>query len=148
MQPYYTNEVRFLIPDRCVDRTVNAFIIPKGVAGDPIDPDDVGEFSLVITRVPLAPEMSLSVYLDRQVDSVSQMLPEFRLLSRRPTSVDNQPAEQVDFSWRSDESLMRQQQTHFRYGSVVVTVTGTAVDLDFDKHRAALAEMLATMKAN
>ena len=148
MQPYYTNEVRFLIPDRCVDRTVNAFVIPKGVAGDPVDPDDTGEFSLVITRVPLAPELSLSAYLDRQLESVSQMLPEFRLLSRRPASVDNRPAEQVDFSWRSDESLMRQQQTHFRHGPVVVTVTGTAEDLTFDKHRVALAEMLATMKAN
>ena len=148
MQPYYTNEVRFLIPDRCVDRTVNAFIIPKGKAGDPVDPDDPGEFSLVITRTPLPAEMSLSVYLDRQLEAVSGMLPEFRLLSRRPTSIDNQPAEQVDFSWRSDESLMRQQQTHFRHGPVVVTVTGTAVDLHFDRHRAALAEMLATMKAN
>jgi hypothetical protein len=148
MQPYYTNEVRFLIPDRCVDRTVNAFIIPRGKLGEPVDPDDTGEFSLVITRVPIAPEMSLSTYLDRQLEAVSEMLREFRLLSRRPTSVDNRPAEQVDFSWRSEESLMRQQQTHFQYGSVVVTVTGTAVDLDFDKHRAALAEMLATMKAN
>lgn len=148
MQPYHTNEVRFLIPDRCVDRTVNAFIIPKGKAGDPVDPDDTGEFSLVITRAPLAPRMSLSVYLDRQLASVSEMLPEFRLLSRRPTSVDNLPAEQVDFSWRSQEALMRQQQTHFQHGQVVVTVTGTAVDVDFDKHRAALAEMLATMKAN
>lgn len=148
MQPYYTNEVRFLIPDRCVDRTVNAFIIPKGKAGDPIDPDDTGEFSLVITRTPLPAEMSLSVYLDRQLEAVSGMLPEFRLLSRRPTSIDNQPADQVDFSWRSDGSLMRQQQTHFRHGPVVVTVTGTAVDQHFDRHRAALAEMLATMKAN
>ena len=148
MQPYYTNEVRFLIPDRCVDRTVNAFIIPKGKAGDPVDPDDTGEFSLVITRVPLAPGMPLSVYLDRQLEAVGAMLREFRLLSRRPATIDNRPAEQVDFSWRSDESLMRQQQTHFQYGSVVVTVTGTALDLDFDKHRAALAEMLATMKAN
>ena len=148
MKTYYTNEVRFLIPARCVDRTVNAFVIPKGGPGDPIDPDDMGEFSLVVTRAPLPVGLSLPIYIDRQLEAVEDMLPEFRLLSRHPTTVDNAAAEQVDFTWRSDESLMRQQQTHFVHGPLVVTVTGTAVEPLFSKHRAALDQMLITMKVN
>lgn len=148
MQTYYTNEVRFILPDRAMDRSVNAFVIPKGNPGDFADPNDTGEFSLVITRTPLPAGITLSVYLDRQVEAVGDLLPAFHLLSRRPVLVDNLPAEQVDFTWHSETAPMRQQQTHFLHGPLVVTVTGTAEDALFGKHRAALAEMLATMKVN
>lgn len=148
MKTYYTNEVRFVIPSRSVDRTVNAFVVPAGGSGDPIDPDAPGEFSLVVTRAPLPPGLSLPAYLDRQIASVAEMLPDFHLLSRQSATVDNQPAEQVDFSWRSEEAPMRQQQTHFLHGSLVVSVTGTATDALFAKHRPVLEQALLTMKMN
>lgn len=148
MQTYYTNEMRFLLPDGCLDSSVNAFVIPKSKPGDPVDPNDPGEFSLVVTRTLLPAEMTLSAYLSRQLETLDDVLPEFHLLSRRPSSVDNFPAEQMDFTWQSETAPMRQQQTHFLHGPLVVTVTGTAEDPLFNKHRAALTEMLATMKIN
>ena len=148
MQTYYTNEVRFLLPDGCLDSSVNAFVIPKGKPGGAVDPNDPGEFSLVVTRTPLPAGMTLSDYLARQLEALDDVLPEFHLLSRRPSSVDNLPAEQVDFIWQSEKASMRQQQTHFLHGPLVVTVTGTAEEPLFNKHHAALTDMLATMKIN
>jgi hypothetical protein len=148
MQTYYTNEVRFLLPDGCLGSSVNAFVIPKGDPGDPVDPSDPGDFSLVVTRTLLPAEMTLSTYLSRQLEALDDVPPEFHLLSRRLSSVDNLPAEQVDFTWQSETAPMRQQQTHFLHGPLVVTVTGTAEDLLFSRHRAALTDMLATMKIN
>ena len=148
MKTYYTNEVRFVIPSRTVDRTVNAFVVPAGGPGDPVDPDEKGEFSLVVTRAPISGTDTLSAYVTRQIQAVEGMLPEFRLLSRHPTTIDNLPAEQVDFAWRSEDALMRQQQTHFLHGNLVVSVTGTALDPLYAKHRPVLEQVLATMKLN
>ncbi len=148
MKTYYTNEVRFVIPARTVDRTVNAFVVPAGGPLDPVDPDEKGEFSLVITRAPVVAGDTLPAYVTRQIQAAEGMLPEFRLLSRRPTTVDNLPAEQVDFTWRSEDALMRQQQTHFRHGDLVVSVTGTALDTLYAKHRPVLEQALITMKLN
>lgn len=148
MQPYYTNEVRFILPDRHVDRSITGFVIPGGEPGTPIDPDEPGEFSLVLTREAISGRTTASDLVQRQVEAMEQALSEFRLRDRQRTRVDDQPAERVEFTWRTDGQLMRQQQTCFLCGDVAVTVTGTAKEPFFDKHRRILEQALETMKIN
>ena len=149
MQPYYTNEVRFILPDRYVDRSITGFVIPGGGSNDPIDPDKPGEFSLVLTREAVSAGTTASDLVRRQIEAMEQSLVEFRLRDRAATRVDDQPAERFEFTWRTEGQLMRQQQTYFLSGNgVAVTVTGTAQEPFFEKHRRVLEQALATMKIN
>ncbi len=148
MKPYYTNEVRFILPDRYVDRSITGFVIPGGGPSDPINADEPGEFSLVLTREAVPADTSASDLVRRQIEAMEQALPEFRLRDRQATRVDDQPAERFEFTWRAEGQLMRQQQTYFLRDGVAVTVTGTAQEPFFDKHRHVMEQALATMKIN
>lgn len=148
MKPYYTNEVRFILPDRYVDRSITGFVIPGGGPSDPINADEPGEFSLVLTREAVPADTSASDLVRRQIEAMEQALPEFRLRDRQTTRVDDQPAERFEFTWRAEGQLMRQQQTYFLRDGVAVTVTGTAQEPFFDKHRHVMEQALATMKIN
>ena len=148
MKPYYTNEVRFILPDRYVDRSITGFVIPGGGPSDPLDPDKPGEFSLVLTREAVPAGTSASDLVRRQIEAMEQALTDFRLRDRAATRVDDQPAERFEFTWRTEGQLMRQQQTYFLANGVAVTVTGTAQEPFFEKHRPVLEQALATMKIN
>ncbi|MGI4787519.1 MAG: DcrB-related protein [Janthinobacterium lividum] len=148
MKSYYTNEVRFILPDRYVDRSITGFVIPGGGPNDPINPEEPGEFSLVLTREAVPAGTSVSDLVHRQLDSMEQVLSEFRLRDRASTRIDDQPAERFEFTWRTEGQLMRQQQTYFLTDGVAVTVTGTALEPLFEKHRHILEQALATMKIN
>ena len=148
MKPYYTNEVRFILPDRYVDRSITGFVIPGGGPSDPINPDAPGEFSLILTREAVPPGTSAADLARRQIDVMDQSLPEFSLRDRTATRVDDHPAERFEFTWRTEGQLMRQQQTSFLVSGVAVTVTGTAQEPLFEKHRPVLEQALATMKIN
>lgn len=149
MKSYYTNEVRFILPDRYVDRSITGFVIPGGGPNDPINGDAPGEFSLVLTREAISSGMSISDLVHRQIDSMERELSEFRLRERIATRIDDQPAERFEFTWRMEGQLMRQQQTYFLAdGGVAVTVTGTAQEPLFDKHRHVLEQAMSTMKIN
>ncbi len=43
---------------------------------------------------------------------------------------------------------MRQQQTHFLHRGILVSMTGTASEADFPRHREVLDLVLTTMKLN
>jgi len=148
MKSYYTNEVRFILPDRYVDRSITGFVIPGGGPNDPINADEPGEFSLVLTREAVSADTSASDLVRRQIGAMEQALSEFRLRDRQATRVDDQPAERFEFTWRAEGQLMRQQQTYFLCDGVAVTVTGTAKEPLFDKHRHVLEQALTTMKIN
>lgn len=148
MKSYYTNEVRFILPDRYVDRSITGFVIPGGGPSDPINADEPGEFSLVLTREAVPGGTSASDLVGRQIEVMEQSLPEFRLRDRQAMRVDDRPAEQFEFTWRAEGRLMRQQQSYFLRDNVAVTVTGTAQEPFWEKHRHILEQALATMKIN
>ncbi len=148
MKTYYTNEVRFLLPSQCVDRSITAFIVPK--AGSPTPPPlgESGEFSMILTRDEAPAGLPLTALVSGQLSALESALPTFFLQERRAASVDNLPAEQVEFTWVNGDSPMRQRQTHFLSGGLLVTLTGTALDADFPRHRDVLDQVVATMKIN
>ncbi len=149
IKTYYTNEVRFLLPSQCVDRSITAFVVPKQGAVEPLPPGEPGEFSVILTREEVPAHLALPVIVSRQLDALEAALPDFALLRRQAVTVDNLPAEQVEFTWLGDKAaVMRQQQTHFLHGVILVSLTGTALDADFPRHRDALSLMLTTMKLN
>lgn len=147
MKTYYTNEVRFLLPSQCVDRSITAFMVPK--AGSPVPPPgEPGEFSLILTREEVPVGLTLPAIVSSQLDTLESALKGFTLQKRQVTSVDNLPAEQVEFTWVNNDVPMRQQQTHFLHQGILVSVTGTASEADFPRHRDVLDLVLATMKLN
>lgn len=147
MKTYYTNEVRFLLPSQCVDRSITAFIVPKA-GSPPPSPGEPGEFSMILTREEAPASLALTALVGGQLDALASALPTFRLQERRAASVDNLPAEQVEFTWVNNGVLTRQRQTHFLTGGLLVTLTGTALDADFPRHRDVLDQVVATMKIN
>ena len=148
MKTYYTNEVRFLLPSQCIDRAITAFMVPKEGLPVPTPPGEPGEFSLLLTREETPDGLTLPVIVNRQLDALESALTGFILQKRQPASVDNLPAEQVEFTWVNNDVPMRQQQTHFLHRGILVSVTGTALEADFPRHRNILELVLTTMKLN
>ncbi len=148
MKTYYTNEVRFLLPSQCVDRSITAFMVPKEGSPVPPPPGEPGEFSLILTREEVPAGLTLPAIVSRQLDILASALTSFALQKRQATSVDNLPAEQVEFTWVNNDVPMRQQQTHFLHQGILVSMTGTALEADFSRNREVLNLVLTTMKLN
>ena len=148
MKTYYTNEVRFLLPSQCVDRSITAFMVPKEGSPMPPPPGEAGEFSVILTREEVPPDLTLAVIVSDQLDVLASALTSFTLQKRQAVSVDNLPAEQVEFTWLNNNAPMRQQQTHFLHRGILVSITGTALEADFSRHRNVLDLVLTTMKLN
>lgn len=148
MKTYYTNEVRFLLPSQCVDRSITAFMVPKEGSPVPPPPGEPGEFSLILTREEVPVGLTLPAIVSSQLDILASALTDFALQKRQAASVDNLPAEQVEFTWLNRDVPMRQQQTHFLHRGILVSMTGTASEADFPRHREVLDLVLTTMKLN
>lgn len=148
MKTYYTNEVRFLLPSQCVDRSITAFMVAKEGSPVPPPPGEPGEFSLILTREEVPAGLTLPAIVSSQLDILASALTDFTLQKRQAASVDNLPAEQVEFTWVNSAVPMRQQQTHFLHRGVLVSITGTALEADFSRHRDVLDLVLTTMKLN
>ena len=127
MKTYYTNEVRFLLPSQCVDRSITAFMVPREGSPVPPPPGEPGEFSLILTREEVPSDLTLLVIVSDQLDALEAAVSDFMLNNHVP---------------------MRQQQTHFLHGGILVSVTGTAQEADFSRHRNVLDLVLTTMKLN
>jgi hypothetical protein len=148
MKTYYTNEVRFLLPTQCVDRSITAFMVPKEGSPVPPPPGEPGEFSVILTREAVPAGLMLPAIVSSQLDVLASALTDFTLQKRQAVTVDNLPAEQVEFTWLNSDIPMRQQQTHFLHQGILVSITGTALEADFSRHRDVLNLVLTTMKLN
>lgn len=123
MRSYTIDEASFNIPDEWSDKSVNVFS-PSG--------DLPGDFSLVITRDSLPDEQSLGSYVDGQLEELSSTLPQFRLIRRYESTVDNLPAYNAEFTWRAEGNpeakLMMQRQTYVTSARAVLILTATTIE--------------------
>lgn len=143
MRIYQTNEARFFVPDEYVDRSMTAFIVPRSGSGDPGEP---GEFSFVMTREEVSPGIDIAAYADEQMIGLAQALEGFRQLRREKTTLDDQPAEQAEFTWVSEGQMMRQHQTYVQVRNTVLTITATALAEVFPRHEGTLMRLIRGMQ--
>ena len=137
-----------MLPSQCVDRSITAFMVPKEGSPVPPPPGEPGEFSVILTREAVPAGLMLPAIVSSQLDVLASALTDFTLQKRQAVSVDNLPAEQVEFTWLNSDTPMRQQQTHFLHQGILVSITGTALEADFSRHRDVLNLVLTTMKLN
>ena len=139
MTSYYINEGRFLIAAAWRDQSLTMFSSPA---------DAPAEFSLVIGRDRVPPDMASNAYARRQLDQLPASLPQFRLLRQNDTRLDNIPAVEVEFFWQSEKGMMHQLQVYVVHDQVALTFTGTAPEGVFAQHLPDLRRLLDTFKFN
>lgn len=123
MRAYTIDEASFSIPDEWSDKSVNVFS-PAG--------ELPGDFSFVITRGSLGGEQNLASYVDDQLKELSTTLPQFRLIRKYESSVDNSTAFQTEFTWKTDDKaegkMMMQRQIYVNAGRAVLILTATTIE--------------------
>lgn len=139
MNSYYINEGRFLIPATWRDQSLTMFSSPA---------DAPAEFSLVVSRDRVPPDMTSGVYARRQIDQLPVGLPQFRLLRQADTQLDNVPSVEAEFFWQSEQGLMHQLQVYVVHDRTALTFTGTAPEGTFARHLPDLRRLLDTFKFN
>jgi len=139
MTPYYVNEGRFLIPPAWRDQSLTMFSAPA---------DAPAEFSLVIGRVKVPPEVTADAFARQQLTQLPAALAQFRLSRQGPALLDNVPAVEAEFFWQSEAGRMHQFQVYVVQAGVALTVTATAPEGAFERHRPDLLRLLSTFKFN
>jgi hypothetical protein len=123
------------------DRTVNGLSFPAG--------SKQPTASFAITRDVQKPaDQSLASYVDRQLVQLAKSCARFDLVNREAVEVDGAPAERLDFTWRTPDGIVvQQQQTIFLLPSgVALTLTATAPRNKFKEHAARFQSFVETFR--
>jgi hypothetical protein len=120
---YHVNEFTFDLPQMLKDKSINVFSLSDS------EPSD---FSLVVTRGPLAEGENITSFTNRQLQHFAKTMPGFELVRQSDTSVSKTaPATFLDFKWTSQGNPVHQWQVAFparekaHERDLVVMVTGT-----------------------
>lgn len=137
MGTYRIHEGSLELPDGYVDQTLNVFPNSSAVPAD---------FSVVVSRdAPLAGE-NLQSYFERQMKQLPNTLPGLKVLRRGQTTVGDQPAMEVEYTWVSKGMKMHQRQATLMVGGRILNVTASAHDNAFHKFAAQFEEILGSFK--
>lgn len=135
MRTYRIDEASFNIPDEWKDKSVNVFS-PTG--------ELPGDFSFVITRGDLGGDQNLASYVEEQLEGLSNTLPEFRLIRKNETAVDNSHAFNTEFTWKAENKSMAQQQTYVMSERVVLVLTATTIEKFSQEHRRIIDNIISS----
>jgi hypothetical protein len=123
------------------DRTVNGLAFPVG--------SKQPTASFAITRdTTHGAGNSVSRYVDKQLVQLAKSCARFDLVNREDVTVDGQPAQQIDFTWRTPDGLVvHQQQTIVMLPTgVALSFTATAPKNRFKDHAARFHAFVETFK--
>lgn len=138
---FQMNEGALSVPPQWEDKTITALSFPAGSRSP--------EASFAITRDPGGNGAgSLSGYVDRQVADLAKTCRKFSLIDRHACTVDNLPAEVIEFSWQSPDGMgVVQQQTVLLLSSgVALTFTGTARREKFSSYADMFQQMVGSFQ--
>lgn len=139
MPVFRFNEGEMKISKGWEDRTVNGLSFPAG--------SKQPTASFAITRDVQKPaDQALSSYVDKQLVALAKSCARFDLVNRETLEVDGEPAERLDFTWRTpDGVVVQQQQTIFILPTgVAMTLTATAPRNKFKDHAARFQSFVET----
>jgi hypothetical protein len=137
MRIYTIDEASFNIPDEWSDKSVNVFS-PSG--------DLPGDFSFVITRGRLGSDQSLASYVEDQLKELSTTLPQFRLIRKYESAVDNLSAFNTEFTWKAEEKPMVQRQTYVMFERAVLVLTATAIEKFSREYRLVIDNVISSFR--
>jgi hypothetical protein len=137
MRAYTIDEASFNIPDEWSDKSVNVFS-PSG--------DLPGDFSFVITRGSLGSDQNLASYVEEQLKELSTTLPQFRLIRKYESTVDNLPAYNTEFTWEAEKRPMIQRQTYVMFDRVVLVLTATTVEKFSREYKLVIDNVISSFK--
>ncbi len=141
--PYHTNHATFELPAQLKDKTMHMFTLAD---------EGPSEFSVVMSHADAQGDDSLVNFADRLVAELGNSLPDFRLLNRVERTVDETPAVELAYRWRSAGHLMHQRQVitmlpRTEAGEVkAMLIAATCLSQFTDEWNAAFDGMLASVK--
>lgn len=123
MTLYRIQEADLDIPDAWQDQSINIFKLPA-VGG-------AKEASFVISRDASQGDAIFADYIDKQVKSAEQQLPEFKLVQRWDTVLYEHAATLLDYTWKREgrELMLRQMFIERKPAVLITTLTTTPSDL-------------------
>lgn len=123
---YRLNEAEIVVPDGWKDHSVNTFLLPSGPQG--------GALSLVVTRDHDSPDLDLTSYTDQQLVLAAKKLPSYKYISRRAITLNEQPAIQADYTWRTPEGAnVYQRQAVVKVDRTFLIITLTSLQHDLQR---------------
>jgi hypothetical protein len=141
MTDFLFNEGALELPEGWEDRSVLALSFPAG--------SKKPEASFAITRdAAAAGQPTLAAYVDRQMVDLGRSLTRFDLVERAREMLDGEPAERLEFTWRSpDGATVRQRQTIVRLeNGWALTLTCTTQESRFAQYQPAFEKLIRTFR--
>ncbi|QJI31815.1 DcrB-related protein [Pseudomonas sp. ADAK18] len=138
MALYRIQEADFDIPDAWQDQSINIFKLPA-VGG-------AKEASFVISRDATQGEATFVEYVDRQVKSAEQQLPDFKLIQRWDMVLHDHAATLLDYTWQREGRELMLRQVFIERKPAVLITTLTTTPNDLVHHETAWKMVMGTLK--
>ncbi len=133
MPLYKFNEGSFFLPEGWKDLSVHIF---TNAGASP------GEFNVVMNREDARADEDVNSYAARQLKVLEANLNGFLLLEQRPAAIGGRHTIRANFTWRSENGMMRQHQYYFYSNQLALTLTATALEVNFDRYEKQLASLV------
>jgi len=119
---YYFNEGKCKLPSDWLDETTIALVWP-------LSDSSSSTFSLTIEKESIVNHQDLESYVNEQIHALENELNKFKEIARNEITIDNQPANEIKFSWYSEENeKIVQRQAFVLYNMMVLIFNGTTID--------------------
>lgn len=125
-------------PDTWQDQSINIFKLPA-VGG-------AKEASFVISRDASQGDAIFADYVDKQVKSAEQQLPEFKLVQRWDTVLHAHAATLLDYTWKREGRELMLRQMFIERKPVVLITTLTTTPSDLVHHETAWKIAMSSLK--
>jgi len=97
---YRFNEASVTLPAELIDRSLQTFVLADGKQS----------FNVVVSRVDLEPEETLSHLCERLLKEWQSKLPQFKVVDRKHMAVDGEEAEYFECRWSANRVMISQRQ--------------------------------------
>lgn len=136
--PTYTfNEGSLTIPENWQDQSMNVFVLP----------DDSG-INLVINRAPVPVGMTKEEYMDQVILQFRQNLEQYKESSCTEVELSDEPAQLLDYNWKSPEGLMYQYTFLQIRNNFLLTFTYTSSQPFTKNQKESLLNIIYSFKAS
>jgi hypothetical protein len=138
---YQHSDISFQVPDGWRDKSITAFAAP-------LEAGQTLASNAVMTRDVLPRDKTVAQYADGQLVELSKRLEGFDLRKRTEFVLNGQaPAVALDFTWRSDQGLLRQWEVFCPGpGAQVFSLVMTALDAEFARYEPQFAAIVNSIK--
>lgn len=139
MPNFRFNDGEIEVPLDWEDKTVVALSFPTGTKQ--------ASATMTVTRE-LSKEATLATYIDKQLVEMAKTFPRYELLKREEMIVDQQPAVQLEFTWRTPDNIfVHQQQTILiTPKKVILTLTATTQKNKFKEYKQTFQSLVQSFR--